>query len=347
MRRSILAAVAAVMVLAPSVEAQISARSAEIRIGGRLHQQFDASSVDGEASNFFTRRARLIVDGTFNDFISGRVQADFAGTAKLVDAYIRMNFSPEFRVSFGQFKRSFDIFELASSTDLSLIERTGKVTGYDMCTGVGSICSYSRLTEALGYADRDSGIRVDGSSGTFSYQATLTNGTKLNSSDENDGKTFAGRVSLMAAENVQVSANAAVKDYLDPADETQHAVAFGGDVQVGTWRDGLLVQGSVVSGDNWMSLDGADNPGGFVTSQVAVSFYFPVDGDRIAGIEPIGRISVADPDDGIDDDGGLLITPGFMIYFMGKNKIGFNYDYYSPATGDSVSGFRFGTFLYF
>ena len=121
----------------------------------------------------------------------------------------------------------------------------------------------------------------------------------------------------------------------------------GGDVQVGTWRDGLLVQGSVVSGDNWMSLDGADNPGGFVTSQVAVSFYFPIDNDRIAGVEPIGRISVADPDDGIDDNGGLLITPGFMIYFMGKNKIGFNYDYYSPATGDSVSGFRFGTFLYF
>ena len=96
MRRSILAAAAAVIAFGPGLEAQtsISARGADIRIGGRLHQQFYASSVAGESSPFFTRRARVILDGTFTDLVSGRLQADVAGTAKLVDAYVRLNFSP-------------------------------------------------------------------------------------------------------------------------------------------------------------------------------------------------------------------------------------------------------------
>lgn len=349
MRRSILAAALAVIALGPGLEAQtaISARGADIRIGGRLHQQFYSSSVAGESSTFFTRRARVILDGTFTDLVSGRLQGELAGTAKLVDAYIRLNFSPTFRVTMGQFKRPFDIFLLSSSTDLSLVERTGKISGYDLCSGVGSICSYGRLTETLRYSDRDSGIMVSGSSGQVSYSAAVTNGTKLGTDDENDGKSLSGRVSIMAAENVQVSANAAVKDYVDPSDETAHAIAWGGDVQVGDWRDGLLVLAGVVSGDNWLSLDASDNPGAFLTGQVAVSYFFPVDNDRVSGIEPLGRISVSDPDDSIDEDGGLLLTPGFMVYFSGRNKLGFNYDYYAPSTGDAVSGFRFSTFLYF
>ena len=56
-------ALSAVTVGAPAVvSAQtISARSADLRIGGRLHNQYVVSSEDGANSNFFTRRARLIV----------------------------------------------------------------------------------------------------------------------------------------------------------------------------------------------------------------------------------------------------------------------------------------------
>lgn len=337
-------------VYAPTqVDAQtsITARGADIRVGGRLHTQYGSSFVDGTPSDFFIRRARLIMDGSFGEFVSGRVQADFARGGSLQDAWIRLNFSDEFRVSFGQFKRAFDLFELSSSTDLSLIERTGQVVGYDMCTGVGRLCSYSRLTERLGFAGRDTGVKVDGASGQWSYMATITNGTGIGTADVNDAKSFSGRLSLEASEGVVVSVNAAAKDYLDPMAESAFAVAWGGDVQIGTWRDGLLVQAAVVSGDNWRSLDPSDVAGGMLTAQVAASYYVPLDGDRIIGIEPVGRISVADPDDTIDEDGGLLITPGLMLYFMGKNKIGFNYDYYAPAMGDGVSMFRVGTFLYF
>jgi hypothetical protein len=290
------AMLALVTLAAPAaVEAQteISARSSSLRIGGRLHGQYQGSSVDGAINDFFIRRARVIVDGTFNDFLVGRVQTDFAGgTATLLDAYVRMNLDPAFRLSVGQFKRSFDLFELSSSTDLSIIERTGKITGYSACAGVGSVCSASRLTESLGFAGRDIGLKIDGSSGAFSYQATFTNGTGVGVPDENDGKSVSGRAGLTVSENVVLGANLGVHDYVDPADETAYAMAWGGDVQFGTWRDGLLVQTGVVGGDNWKVLDVNDSPEQFLALQVIGSFYAPLDGDRVVGIEPVARISV-------------------------------------------------------
>ena len=70
----------------------------------------------------------------------------------LKDAYVTFDFAPELALTMGQFKRTFDLFELLSSTDISLIERDGRVGGVDTCTGVGGVCSYSGLTERLGFA---------------------------------------------------------------------------------------------------------------------------------------------------------------------------------------------------
>lgn len=331
-----------------SAQTTISARAADLTIGGRLHSQFQASSIDAADSDFFIRRARVIVDARFNDVLSGRVQTDFAGGgATLLDAYARLTFGDGFRLYTGQFKRSFDLFELDSSTDLSLIERDGRVGGYSACTGVGSLCSYSRLTEALSYAGRDTGIKVDGSSGTFSYQASLTNGRGVGVRDENDGKSFAGRASLDVGDGISVSGNVSVRDYLDPGDMTARALAWGADVNVGTWRDGLLLQTAIAGGDNWRSLDAMDEPGTFFAVQAVASFYHPLGGDRLEAVEPLARVSVADPDGDVADDGGTLFTPGVMLYFMGKSKVGFNLDYYVPQTGDSVYSFKVQTFLYF
>ena len=56
---------------------------------------------------------------------------------------------------------------------------------------------------------------------------------------------------------------------------------------------------------------------------------------------------MADPDDGIDDDGGLLVTPGFAAYFVGRNRISLNLDWYDPASGDAVWALRVGTLLFY
>jgi hypothetical protein len=247
----------------------------------------------------------------------------------------------------GQTKRAFDLFEVSSSTDLSIIERDGRITGYSNCSGVGRVCSLSRLTESLGFAGRDMGVAVSGTSGTFSYEASLMNGEGVDVGDDNDGKSLSARAGVEVAENVVVSASLGLHDYLDPIDQTARALAWGGDVQYGTWRDGLLIQAEVVGGENWRSLDVGGDPSQFLAFQMVGSFYHPLSGARLVGIEPLVRVSVADPNGNIDADGGTLVTPGLMLYIMGKNKIGANLDYYMPGTGNSEFGFRFATFLYF
>ena len=64
-------------------------------------------------------------------------------------------------------------------------------------------------------------------------------------------------------------------------------------------------------------------------------------------VEPLLRVGFGDPARSLDDDGGTLITPGVMFYFLGKNKFGVNVDYYIPDTGDSEYVFRSGFFLYY
>ncbi len=343
---ALIALVALPLPLAAQLE--VSGRGATLRVGGRLHSQYSVSSIDAATNDFFFRRARVIVDLTVNDFLTGRVQPDFAGGgAALQDAYVGLNFSPAFEVSIGQFKRAFDLFELSSSTDLSLIERDGRVEGYGACSGVGSVCSYSRLTEALDYAGRDLGLRVEGASGSVSYGFSLTNGTGLNASDENSRKSASGRLSFDLGDDVVVSGQVALHDYVDPGADDANAVAFGGDVQFGTWRDGLLVQGSVVTGDNWELDPVTEGPPNFLTFQGVASYFYPVDSERVEGIEPLARISWADPDLDTDDDNGLLITPGFMVYIMGRSKIGANFDIYAPAVGDKEFSFKVQSFLYF
>lgn len=342
---------AALLCLGHPVDARaqttISARAANLTVGGRLHAQYQASSVPAADNDFFIRRARINVDVDFNDFLSGKLLTDFAGgTATLLDAYATLDFDGV-ELSMGQFKRAFDLFELVSSTDLSVIERDGRVAGYNQCTGVGSVCSFGRLIDELDFGGRDAGVRVTGASGAVGYLATLTNGRGVGVRDDDDGKSVSGRVSYLASNGMTFAGHLGMRDYVDPLGETAHAVAWGADVQVGTWRDGFLLQAGFASGDNWQSLDATLDPGQFFAVQAIASYYRPIEGSRFAAIEPLVRLSVADPDGDTADDGGTLLTPGIMLYILGKNRIGVNLDWYMPGTGDSVYSFKAQTFLYF
>ncbi len=350
MRRTLIA-LSLLALSVPSIQAsaqEISARDASIRLGGRMHAQYSASSVSEAENDFFFRRVRLIADISVTDFFSARIQPDFAGgQTQLQDAYVRFNFSDGFRLFMGQFKRAFDLFELSSSTDLSLIERDGRVEGVSSCAGVGGACSYSRLTEKLGFAGRDQGVKLELSGDKVSFQGTATNGTGINTSDENDAKSYSGRLSVEAADNVTISGQFAVHDYLDDDDENVYAPAWGADVEIGGWRDGLHLQAGLASGDNWKDLDASGEAVPFMAYQGVLSYFVPLEHDRWSGVEPLARVSFADPNGDTDDDGAVIFTPGLMLYVQGKNKIGFNVDVFSPQTGDTEYSFKMQAFLYF
>ena len=352
-----LRAIALIAVLATAgagpilAQERIGARFAQVEFGGRLHSQLATSSAaGGKSTDFFTRRARLTIDVEVSPLLDGRVQPDFGdGKLELKDAYFRLNFDRGFRLSAGQFKRAFDLFELNSSTDVVVVERTGRIDGVGECGGVGGVCSLSRFTEKLAYSDRDIGVKIDGSLGEgLRYQATVTNGTGTGGGDENSGKSLAGRLSVRLANDVWLSGNVARHDFVAAHGGTEAATAVGGDLEIGRFREGAHLQIGVVSGGNWRLPDSI--PGGipgFLTAQAILSSYFDWEGSGWEGVEPMARVSWGDPDRGAEEDAGLLLTPGVFLYVRGKNRIGANLDVYRSESGETEFSFKLQTYLYY
>ena len=332
-----------------SSQTEIQARNAKITIGGRLHvQSITSSAADATSFDSFLRRARVFFGIEITDFFEARLLPDFAGgEVALQDAYVSLNFHPGFAVSVGQLKRASEVFELSSSTQLSIIERDGRVPGADDCTGVGGVCTFSRFTQKLAYSERDMGLRIAGSAGRFSYMATMTNGTGVNVRDENGSKSFTGRAGLEVSQNLILGGFVGLHDYPDADGNTDYGTAFGADLEWGGWYEGLHLQAAMVGGDNWKELDASGDPARFVTGQAVLTYYIPVDSDRWAAVEPLTRISWGDPDTNTADDAAWLITPGLSLFVSGRNKIGTNLDIYLPQEGDSEMSFKVQAFLYF
>jgi hypothetical protein len=335
-------------------QVEISSKAMSMKINGRVHFQFNHTSVESAQlpTTFFVRRARLSIDVKVNDFVSGRVQPEFGeGVTGLRDAYVRLNFAPGFRTTFGQFKRPFDLFELVSSTQILVIERVGGVRAIDGCAGVGSVCSFSRFTEKLSYSDRDLGVMVDGALGSsgLQYMASVTNGRGPNNDiDENGSKSFTGRLEYNVGK-LRVGGHVGTHDY--PNDSTgtdEFGTAFGADVDWGAFeKPGPHVQAGFVYGDNWKNLTTPD-PSKFASAQVIGAYMFPVTENRfLYGVEPVFRASWGDPDTDVSDDEGWVFTPGVMFHFTGRNKFAVNVDVWTPATGDTEYSLKAQTYLHF
>lgn len=348
------AALLAILVTDTAAQITVNSKATEITLTGRVHLQWNSTSVDGELSNeFLIRRARFTAEVDINDWISGKVQPDFGdGGISLKDAYLRLSFDPAFRTTIGQFKRPFDLFELTSSTQILVVERAGGVRGVDACSGPGGVCSYSRLTEKLGYSDRDIGVMVDGSFGEgWKYMASVTNGTGGNGEEENDTKSYSGRLGFEPLPDLAVAAQVGVHDYIDGSGATssnEYALAFGGDVEWGDFDSGLHLQAGVTAGDNWLNLDAGGDPTTFVTAQGIVTYKVPVQNSRILqAVEPVGRISWADPDTDASSDDGILFTPGIVLFFSGRNKFAVNVDIWAPSEGDTEFSIKAQSYLHF
>lgn len=344
-------ALAAAPARAQPVEPRVPVEHAEF--GGRAHIQFNTSSVDGQpGSEFLVRRARLWGAARINDWIDGAVLVDMAGSvASARYAFVRLSFDPAFRLSVGQFKRAFDIFELQSSSDMILVERDGVVRGVSPCTGVGGPCTYSRFSERLQLSSLDVGALVQGraSAGRVEYLVSLTNGTGPNTREDNDAKSVATRVTWAATPEVVLGVNGQLHDFTNGVTgRDEHAKAFAVDVEVGSFDRGLHLQAGVLGGDNWLNLDPEGASSHFLTAQSVVSYRVPTsDTGRVRAIEPLGRLSWGDPDRNAARDGGVMITPGLAVHFDGKNKVIANVDVWRPEQERTAWSFKATALLYF
>ena len=325
---------------------QFNARSGStVTLGARVQVQYEASSAQDSISSFSIRRAWVTIDGKLNDKVGGRVQFNANG-ASVFEAYLELKPSETLQVQIGQFKRAMSYFWLAANADLPLIERNGRVTGVNHCPGVGGVCSFGQFTGALGLDNYEPGILMKGrfGGGRMGYRFTLTNGEGLGGKDLNTSKSASGRLSVFLGENSRMSGYLALDETLDSGGETMGVPAYGAELEIGSWRDGphLLVNG--LTGRNWK----VDDNQTFSAVQLMGLWYRPLDpASGISGIEPMLRVSWAGTgSEGPGDVTGTVITPGFMVYFAGRNGISGNLDLYR-SDGVSEWSFKIQAFTFF
>jgi hypothetical protein len=154
--------------------------SLRMRLGTQF--QFSINDTDGEdtATNFNTRRFRLIWDGNaFTPWLLYYIQAsaDQNGSFILRDAYFDFAYNTKFVPRPGQYKVPFNREELTSGSELQLVERS--------------------IVNGEFAFDRDRGVSIYGVLGNFiTYGAGVFNGDGTNGSSVDSNLLYAGRIML-------------------------------------------------------------------------------------------------------------------------------------------------------
>lgn len=161
-----------------------------IQLSGYTQVRFLFLQETGKIDGFDIRRARLDVRGNVSPYFSYRLQTDFAGTPKLLDAYAEVKLADYINFTIGQAKIPFSAENLASSNKMESIDRSQVVEALT-----------ARGQDVIGNQNgRDIGVQVGGSFAKienrylFDYKVGVFNGAGINVADKNENKDIIGRV---------------------------------------------------------------------------------------------------------------------------------------------------------
>ncbi len=366
-----------VAALARPAAAQVTftSKAAEVSLSGRFQLQATTStcsdySTDNAAPSstcgqdvpgidMFIRRARFTLHAKFNDWIEGRIQPDFDQVDGVVlkDAFGRLNLNPDAehshaRITIGQYKKPFDGFLMTSSTQILTIERDVDIPGVSGSTAL----SLDELTTRNRLSDRDIGVMIDGSTadGRFQYWLGAFNGNSPSANEDVDtDKQFIGRAAVnldVGSLPLQIAVAGALTDIpFTRPNESLGARRFG-NVEVwgelGDFSEGPHVQAGFVFGENALQSESGGTPdlvadeslADMYTWQVIGSYKIPLEGTYFfEAIEPLFRVTMADPNADLENDGVWGFTPGLQIFFGGRNKLALNWDIVA-FSDDSLDG---------
>jgi hypothetical protein len=338
-----IAAAVGIVAGAGSVHAQTPSITATVT--GRAQFQWNSTSVAADeigeplaSSTFETRRVRLGASVRVGDWIRGFIEPDFAlGRLQLKQVWIALELDSALVVRAGQFKKPFSVINLTSSAAHPMIERGVRMRGLSEALGAvntGELSSVRgalligeqhTLLETQGYLAYDMGVSIEGQLGRLGWAGGLFNGNGPDARDENGGKSLAARVTYAIAAGAPITLGAAWSrrelnwpTAADPA--TRSGDAFEVDVELGGLRQGWWGLAELSSGTNLATEER------FLGAQAVAARFMRTGGTRIEGIEPMARVSYGDPDDTVDGDSGMLLTPGLNLYFAGRNRLMFNWD---------------------
>lgn len=172
------------------------------KISGYIQLRYDW---DDNHSDFSIKRARVNFQGDIlkSPFdIDYRLQLEFAGKPKIVDAYIRIRPYYEVNMQVGQFK-----------IPMTLLNTAFKPTAYefvDTPMGLSKLVGGKDLSGVSG-SNRDLGAKLYGGfirEGGFSiinYDLAVMNGSGINCKDHNKSKDVIGRLTIQPLKALKVS----------------------------------------------------------------------------------------------------------------------------------------------
>lgn len=173
-----------------------------IKVGGFINTQYEYTNQEhndgslAETSAFQIRRARLDVKGDITPMIDFRLQADFANSPKLVDAFVRVKFCKYINLQVGQFKIPFTLENPYSPLDLEFADNAQVITalsGYKDVTGIGSYATGRELGAQL-YGTLAEFERGGKKYPMLSYAVGVFSGVGINMKTDNMAKDIAGRI---------------------------------------------------------------------------------------------------------------------------------------------------------
>lgn len=327
----------------------------------------------GVVSNGFeVRRLRIQTNVRFGDNMNLSIQPSFEmGALRMRDAFLRVGLTPKFGVTLGQEKSPFQRYELISSNTLPSIERGVRILGLSGKEGLNDLLTNN------GYTSHDLGAFVDyaATANRFTLKLGVSNGARESATDVNNAKSFFGRATAIVLSNsddqpvLQIGGSFGARDRAicsaPPTgsactayfpDSSKQTTAFGFDLEYGGFRPGLHVIADFAMGDNVPAarrVATGRNAGNIRSSSDTNVVTFRgvslvgayrimtagVETRVVKMIEPALRVDATDPDDGVDGDGGLLITPVLNVYFGNTVvlRAGLDIYRYKNAAGASQS----------
>jgi hypothetical protein len=350
----------ALCVLPVAVTGQtLEAGELRLKLGGRMQAQWSTTSVDEAeliaqnrrpaaaipSSMFETRRVRLATELAYGDLVTGKIELEF-GMARLLlrDVWMNLAIDPAVQLRFGQFKKPFSLMQLTSSSRGPIIERSVRIRGLTdrlLADDQDSVIHTFRgrlvpgeeheLLDVFGYQNFDLGAMVHGAIGRFGYQVGVFNGPGSDANDDTNGKSIAGRATfkVLTSTPLTVGAGISTREHRvtsTPTILTLDGTAYELDFELGDFRrKGIHLLGEATTGTNLVTEKS------FLGAHLIAAWFQPVEEARIEGWEIAGRVSWADPDDAAEGDEGMLLTPGFNVYFSGRNRLMLNWDVYLPG----------------
>jgi len=287
----------------------------QIQLSGYTQIRYQAFEEKAKDDGFDIRRARVDLRGNFTSFFSYRVQADLAGSPKIVDAYGEIKLNDYFNITLGQFRIPFSLENLTSMNKFELIDFSQAV---DAMTARGK--------DVIGNQNgRDIGVQLGGAlikkgnAALVEYRLGVFNGSGINVADTANGtKDIAGRLIVNPLEGLSVGVSyynglgKAIKPSADYIGRSQARNRLGFELSYTTPR--LSIKGEYIQGT-----DGSTEKEGWY----GLAGYYIIP----KTLQVVGKYDTFDPNTTTDDNITINYVAGVNYNFNTWSRIQAFYTY--------------------